>query len=172
MDMLIKSIINCSTLYRRDPHLTFLAKYQDRSCILKLIYDRVDINNEAVVTSMLHRYDPQSYPRVVFLDRSNPWNLTLGSDTYRIIESLCIEALPDMPLGAITRIDKRQLQVQLDELHRLGIIHGDVQRNNIIRRPNGDVFLIDYGYSYSSGDPLLPPTINSMSDDNSALAAI
>lgn len=169
MEALIKSLINCSTLYRREPHLTFITKYQGKGCVLKLIYNEKNLNNEAVITSMLHQYKPQLYPRVIFLDRSQPWDLVIGLYSYTIIETLCIEMVPEMTLGVITDADKLRLQAQLDEMHHLGIIHGDVHYNNIVRQLDGNVFLTDYGNSYRPGDPLLPPTTNAITDDNRAL---
>lgn len=138
------------------------ATYRTKKGILKLYGENRHFwGSEAEVISILHRNYPE-FPRLIMWDMSEPWEHILpDGEKMMVHQSILMEEIKGHKpkKGELTPKHKEQLEVQLKKMHRLGIVHGDVRRDNIIiRDEDGTACLIDYGESYSACNPkLLPP---------------
>ena len=47
----------------------------------------------------------------------------------------------------MTDEEKSNLQQAIDDLHKLGVVHNDLKPDNILFDDNGQVYIIDYGFS-------------------------
>ncbi len=135
--------------------------YRTKKGILKLYDDdRQYWGSEAEIISILHKNYPE-FPRLIMWGMGEPWEHTLpDGEKMMVHQSILMENIeghtPER--GELTPEHKEQLEEQLEKIHRLGIVHGDVRRENIIIKNDGTAFLIDYGLSYSVCSPkLLPP---------------
>jgi tRNA A-37 threonylcarbamoyl transferase component Bud32 len=89
---------------------------------------------------------------------------------YEYIEGMTIDFKALSPEEKVKM--KTEVKEQLDELHRLGLVHGDVRGPNIILTPNR-FLLIDYGRTYSLDGTF--PALDFMvtqEDDLTALSVI
>lgn len=169
MATIVAPLLADATLYSISPHITYTVTYQGRKAMLKLYYDPESFGNEVESIMILHHHDPR-YPAIIFMDRSQPWILSLEGREYRILQSLCYEYIPDIPLGVLTLRDMRDLQQQLDDIHSLGLNYGNVHVGNIIRRiDDGKAFFIDYGKAYTYSIPALPKPTGATADSLSLL---
>lgn len=47
----------------------------------------------------------------------------------------------------MTDKEKSNLEQAIDGLHKLGVVHNDLKLDNILFGDNGQVYIIDYGFS-------------------------
>lgn len=92
-----------------------------------------------IVTYLADKYDG-NYGYILFpFEPGMTLNNWLAEGTHSSDEKAAMEA---------------QVRAALGEIHKNGVIHGDVKANNIWVRTDGSPFILDFGESGSPGDPV------------------
>lgn len=96
---------------------------------------------------------PEWYPQVFCQEEIDEINV--GGDYYDdVCKVICYEYLEETDEIETAR-KLSDIEEQLNDMHNLGIIHGDVRNDNIIA--SGRFLLIDYGRSFSIDHTPFPP---------------
>lgn len=159
----MQQLIKDGELIEAGVYLMYKVKYQGMPAVIKLWYEWSPPNNEPEIISILHRLNPSLYPPLYFVDRSPPWCHTIGDRICKVYQTLCYGYISGTRVAHLSLWDKEMLILQLKTIHGLGLVHGDVRIDNIIRRDdNGQVFIVGYGCMFSERDPIMFPHMKGM----------
>lgn len=160
--------IKYERLIGRDLYTTFKGQYMGIPVVIKFFTEVSDNNNEYEILEYLHKYNgfPKPYFQVTIDNKSVVINTDMKIDNvYKVIVYEYIEGIP------IDRkeFDKKKviydIQKQLLKIHKLGLVYGDIKKDNILKLPDGTYCLIDFGRTFSIIDIKFPP-MKYMLEDN------
>ncbi len=145
------------SLLGEDIYVTLKGRSKEKEVVVKLFLGDADLNNEYNVLGFLQKASlhPEWFPKPYFVHLPNSgvvrelgrqWNKVYFAIVYEFIQGQTVD------VKKLTLDERVQLRAevgeQLRELHRLGLVHGDVRGQNIIKTPQR-YLLIDYGRTYS-----------------------
>ncbi len=177
-DIAVLSKLTIDKLLNLDLYATFrgILSVDEESAspvIIKFFIDISDKNNEFEVLLYLQKHCnpeirhlfPKPYLYFDFGEEEMKLRI-IGSESRYVSKIIIYEYMIGAPLRKMPT-DRSKLikdvKVQLLEMHRLGLVHGDVKLNNIIKMPStrfdilGSYRLIDFGRTFSVHDKSLPP---------------
>lgn len=153
-------MMNSPILLRKShPFAVFKTTHNERECIMKCYLEKDIKSNEYQVLEHFQKASskPHLYPKPYECDNTTRILNIEGSD-HVVYKTLYYEFIPgttgtDVTIEFNLTKAKEELFDHLKDLHSMGFVHGDIKRDNILRRSDGKFFLIDYGTCFNlSGD--------------------
>jgi len=136
--------------------------YDKKECIMKCYLEKDIESNEYQALEYFQKTSSRacSYPKPYAYDHTIRIVNIEGSD-YIVYKTLFYEFIPGTSGTSVTRdFDltraKKDLFNHLNDLHSMGFVHGDIKRDNILRKNDGTFVLIDYGSCFNASNNEYP----------------
>jgi len=155
-EITLNSMITLEKFLNEDLYTTYKGKLDNVDVIMKLYGEYSDANNEIEVLNYLQKHAPTKFP-IPYASILYP---KLNIDTY--IEKLIIyQYIEGEELNKSSIINKvilkNDIMKQIEVLHKLNLVFGDIRIENIIKLNSNHYYLIDYGRVFSLIDKKFPP---------------
>lgn len=155
----LDSSLTFEIMMGQDLYITYRGLLDNKKVVIKLyIEDYSDSNNEIEILDYLQTHS-MGFP-VPYFSILNPKfdHDVLDHNADKMIIYEYIEGEPLTPSSSIDMLKlKKDVGAQLLILHNLGLVFADIRLENVIKLPNGNYFLIDYGRVFSIKDEKYPP---------------
>jgi serine/threonine protein kinase len=141
-----------------DLYTSFKAKLNEKEVVVKFFHECSDENSEFEILEFFQKNSaqPELFPRPYFQLKEYYEELTIlettMEDVYKVIVYQFIDGIVLNKLMELSESEKQQMQKDLTqhlaEIHRLGLVYGDIRIDNLIKDSNNRYLLIDYGRTF------------------------